>query len=1033
MKEMMKRITALILCAVLLLGQVAMGAEASDVSSVITESYTHINPLYADQITEQDLVDVAPVVYAFDPADYVTSLEAAGTALREQLKKRELSCTVYIRVNSYTDKLHETVFSEAIKHTGNPTEGDYLKWVYAGYKGKVSVIDSNGYSYVTFTYNMTYYTSAQQEATMDAAVTKLLNDLNLYSASDYNKVRGIYDYICANIVYDYDNLNDSNYTLKHTAYAALINKKAVCQGYALLFYRLSLSLGVDCRLVSGIGNGGPHGWNIVKLGDLYYCLDSTWDAVRNPYEFFLKCEANFGDHHPEDDWAKLGYNISKTDYNPSSDEPNTSHKHEMGDWSIGTNATCTTDGFKIRYCKKSGCDYSETDPIVAAGHSWVAATCTVPKTCSVCDATDGTTIPHVYDQEIVDPKYLVSEATTTSLAVYRKSCKCGAAGEETFTAGELKPSVGDDKLPQLGSATNLTWGTEHGWNWDNNDIPYHDPSYDIALPGVASFKRASLDQGYYEIALYKVGQKDAIAHSSWQNDGYSTEWIDKYFVHHINESGDYYFTVTALGDGTNYADGPTVVSDTWHYVKPAKALKTATQLGWDWPEATFNVADNKSKVFGASVKIYYTDDLNVEPEWEGTSTYFYYTDRIDVEWLASDSGNGYYSFQVMLLSSDLNTTANSGWSAMSPTYKLGAGGNDCSTLGHNWQDATCTTPKTCSVCGITSGSALGHDWNAATCTDPKTCSVCGTTSGSALGHNWNSTNCTEPKTCKVCGVTDGSAAGHDWNAATCTDPKTCSVCGTTSGSALGHDWNAATCTTPKTCKTCGMTDGTTIPHVYDQEVADPKYLVKEATQTEQAIYWKSCVCGKAGTETFKHGNLKPQDFKDVPKNAYYYDGVMWAVEHGVTTGTGAGTFSPDAICSRAQVVTFLWRAAGEPEPKSSVNPFKDVKSYDYFYKAVLWALEKGITTGTGDGTTFEPNKNCNRGQIVTFLCRAKNGVPYSNQNPFVDVSASSFFYNPVLWAVQNGITTGTGDGTTFAPNADCTRGQVITFLYRAYK
>ena len=846
---------------------------------------------------------------------------------------------MYIRVNSYTDKLHETVFSEAIKHTGNPTEGDYLKWVYAGYKGKVSVIDSNGYSYVTFTYNMTYYTSAQQEATMDTAVTKLLNDLNLYSASDYNKVRGIYDYICANIVYDYDNLNDSNYTLKHTAYAALINKKAVCQGYALLFYRLSLSLGVDCRLVSGIGNGGPHGWNIVKLGDLYYCLDSTWDAVRNPYEFFLKCEANFGDHHPEDDWAKLGYNISKTDYNPSSDEPNTSHKHEMGDWSIGTNATCTTDGFKIRYCKKSGCDYSETDPIVAAGHSWVAATCTVPKTCSVCDATDGTTIPHVYDQEIDDPKYLVSEATTISRAVYRKSCKCGAAGEETFTAGELKPSVGDGKLPQLGSATNLTWD-EYG------------------TPGVISFKRADVDQGNYEIELYKVGMTSPIATSFWDASFgyYGQEWIEEYFVEQINESGKYYVAVTATGDGINYADGPTVYSDTWNYVKPAKALKTPTQLSWNWPNATFNIADSKVNVLGAYVKFYYASAQGADPKWAGTSICYYYTDAVEAfDSMLQNCGSGYYSFQVMTLSSDLNSIANSGWSAMSPTYKLGAGGNDCSTLGHNWQDATCTTPKTCSVCGITSGSALGHDWN------------------------------------------------------------------------------AATCTTPKTCKTCGITDGTTIPHVYDQEVADPKYLVKEATQTEQAIYWKSCVCGKAGTETFKHGNLKPQDFKDVPKNAYYYDGVMWAVEHGVTTGTGAGTFSPDAICSRAQVVTFLWRAAGEPEPKSSVNPFKDVKSYDYFYKAVLWALEKGITTGTGDGTTFEPNKNCNRGQIVTFLCRAKNGVPYSNQNPFVDVSASSFFYNPVLWAVQNGITTGTGDGTTFAPNADCTRGQVITFLYRAYK
>ena len=122
-----------------------------------------------------------------------------------------------------------------------------------------------------------------------------------------------------------------------------------------------------------------------------------------------------------------------------------------------------------------------------------------------------------------------------------------------------------------------------------------------------------------------------------------------------------------------------------------------------------------------------------------------------------------------------------------------------------------------------------------------------------------------------------------------------------------------------------------------------------------------------------------------------------------------------------------------PLPGSAAtNPFTDVKSSDYFYKAVLWALENKITTGTGDGSTFEPNANCNRAQIVTFLSRAKNGQPTSSNNPFKDVAENAYYYNPVLWAVENGITTGTGDGTTFEPNANCTRGQVITFLWRAY-
>lgn len=252
--------------------------------------------------------------------------------------------------------------------------------------------------------------------------------------------------------------------------------------------------------------------------------------------------------------------------------------------------------------------------------------------------------------------------------------------------------------------------------------------------------------------------------------------------------------------------------------------------------------------------------------------------------------------------------------------------------------------------------------------------------------------------------------------------------------ALGHNWDAATCTTPKTCKTCLTTDGKATSHVYDQEKVDPKYLVSEATSTEQAVYKMSCVCGKAGTDTFKYGALKPQEYKDVPTNAYYYDPVMWAVENGITTGTGDGTtFEPNAICTRGQVVTFLWRAAGKPEPNTTENPFVDVKTSDYFYKAVLWAKEKNITSGTGDGSTFEPNANCTRAQIVTFLNRAKNGQATTNDNPFSDVPTGSYYYDAVLWAVEKEITTGTGDGTTFEPNAFCTRGQVITFLYRAYK
>ncbi len=172
-------------------------------------------------------------------------------------------------------------------------------------------------------------------------------------------------------------------------------------------------------------------------------------------------------------------------------------------------------------------------------------------------------------------------------------------------------------------------------------------------------------------------------------------------------------------------------------------------------------------------------------------------------------------------------------------------------------------------------------------------------------------------------------------------------------------------------------------------------------------------------------------FFDVKKGSFYYDAVLWAVNHApqITNGIDATHFGPEAGCTRGQVVTFLWRTAGCPEPASKKNPFQDVKQGAFYYKAVLWAVDKGITKGTS-ATAFSPNATCTRGQIVTFLYRFKDSPKASAKNPFKDVSKSAFYYSAMLWAVENGVTNGTSK-TTFSPGATCTRGQVVTFLYRA--
>ena len=172
-------------------------------------------------------------------------------------------------------------------------------------------------------------------------------------------------------------------------------------------------------------------------------------------------------------------------------------------------------------------------------------------------------------------------------------------------------------------------------------------------------------------------------------------------------------------------------------------------------------------------------------------------------------------------------------------------------------------------------------------------------------------------------------------------------------------------------------------------------------------------------------------FVDAPASSYFYEAVMWAVESGVTTGVSANRFDPNGVCTRAQAVTFLWRAAGSPAPRSRTMPFTDVPVGSYYYDAVLWAVENGITKGTSE-TRFSPDATCTRAQIVAFLWRSEKSPAAGSRNPFADVKSSAYYADAVLWAVKEDITKGTTN-TTFSPDADCTRAQIVTFLWRCKK
>lgn len=216
---------------------------------------------------------------------------------------------------------------------------------------------------------------------------------------------------------------------------------------------------------------------------------------------------------------------------------------------------------------------------------------------------------------------------------------------------------------------------------------------------------------------------------------------------------------------------------------------------------------------------------------------------------------------------------------------------------------------------------------------------------------------------------------------------------------------------------------------------DEGKITVKPTETAEGKRTFTCeTCGEQKEEVIPPTDKpeKSNPFEDVAETAYFFDPVIWAVNHDpvITNGINATHFAPTATCTRAQVVTFLWRAMGEPEPESVKNPFKDVKESDYYYKAVLWAVEQGVTVGTSEDQ-FSPNRPCTRAHVVTFLWRAESEPEAGAGNPFGDVSSDKYFFYAVLWAVNQTprITEGT-DATHFSPNAPCTRGQIVTFLYR---
>ena len=406
------------------------------------DTVRHINPLYEDTETISILQQPR---YAAETSSsvYYTSLADAAESVREQLREREQTVVVRYQVASgaYDRSLANLIFSEAIAHTGVPTEGDYLRYQYGGWTCGISISDNGTTCKLTFSYAMTYYTTADEEEEVDAKVQEVISSLALDGKNEYGKIKSIYDYICEHVVYDYEHLSDTSYKTQFTAYGALIDGTSVCQGYAVLFYRLALEAGIDARVIIGESYGEGHAWNIVRIGEKYYYLDSTWDAGNTFYRYFLKGTSDFTAHdndaeYSTDDFFQQ-YPVSASAY-VKSDSDDIMHTPVLQGYK---DSTCTEEGYTgDTVCSECGELLKKGESIMMKDHEWDSdytidqpAACTVAGSksihCSICD-----TVKEGTEQSIAATGHSWGTGKVTAAAT------CTEAGTKTYTCSSCNAS-----------------------------------------------------------------------------------------------------------------------------------------------------------------------------------------------------------------------------------------------------------------------------------------------------------------------------------------------------------------------------------------------------------------------------------------------------------------------------------------------------------------------------------------------------------------------------------------------------------------
>ena len=636
-----------------------------------------------------------------------------------------------------------------------------------------------------------------------------------------------------------------------------------------------------------------------------------------------------------------------------------------------TASVTTADGYRVSVSKN----------IAIRAHSGGAATCTERAVCDRCGQSYGELKAHTFTAEKAEAQYLKSNATCTEKAVYYKSCAaCGATSKGTDS----------EAIFESGNARGHEWS-----QWMPGEEGTHS-------------RVCARDAGHIETVACTYGDWETNRYSHWRTCkvcGAATERLN-----HSDQDDDHF--CDTCGKQMTEHDFTAEKADAKYLKSEATCLASATYY-------------KSCAICGLSSKG--TDSEAVFEAGEKNPDHHTGTPG---EWQCD--GDSHWKV----------------YSCCHAETEKGA---------HHGGAATCTAQAICEDCKTAYGELAAHDFtaekaekqylkSAATCTERavyyKSCASCGLSakgtdgeatfqSGDVLGHDFGAWSSNGDGThTRVCSRDASHTETKDCRGgtATCTAQAICADCKAAYGEldpahhAAGcvPEWVTTETTHEQKYTLCGKVTVAETAHRF----GDWTVLQEPAAgQSGQRVHTCSD-CAYEQTETIPATGR----FVDVPAGSYYEEAVIWAAGEGIANGTDQTHFSPDAFCTRAQAVTFLWRAAGSPAPKSTAMPFADVSSNRYYYNAVLWAVENGITKGTSS-TAFSPDLDCSRAQMVTLLWRAEGSPAAGGSNPFTDVATGVYYTDAVLWAAENGIVKGTSS-TTFSPNAGCTRGQIVTFLWR---